>query len=315
MAEGASIGRAAARYMSAPDADRTGQRLIVLGDPRTQAGIRSRRGSELRVDAVTVPPPTQAQVIGLVADEPNMQVLRSVAVYVQAGMEHVARQTSQAAMAALAEYETRRDVGDDVAAAGGAMRTAMVAHLATMKGRPYLGWEQGNCQTVRDTEWRPCPNCGWPVRGYRCSLRSGTERRLLTCPRCTDIRDQPLDSKLEVRRLRQTMELVGELPEADWKAALLLIPSMVQETQTAEWPSDESGRPRRRMEMEFDEWPAGSFLARVVMVSGTSVDALGIRMRAPAGAKIRNLAAKAARSLKRSPSALSWSTPQGTRPS
>jgi hypothetical protein len=269
LGRGVPVGQALTAYEREPAIASLGHRMLLFGDPDVRAAPRPGEadGAGAR--------PRRPRVVRRAAragDHGDLAVLGLVAGSLRDGGDGA--RTAAEAEAALASY--REAPGERT---GRAMRATLLAHVRTMKGRPYGPWLAA-ATLRRRAEHDACPGCAWPVRPFDALVR-GVARRLVTCPRCGVVADWPAGAELRIAAAPPRVELHLEPRWADdWSAAVYLVPASARDTQMHAWPRTAAGAPERALSVDRSHWPAGPVEVRAVAIVGTSLLAAGTRTRA-----------------------------------
>jgi hypothetical protein len=282
LAAGTPVGKALAAFHRTPRVENLGVRLLLFGDPNVRAAP-AMSGQVLARDtkAVQAPAARHAAPANSVACE--VELLRTVAHTVEPDWGDRALATSRAALSSLERYEALLRRGGSIPAGIGAtMRADMLAHIGTLRAKPYTTWI-GHAAARRSSEHVPCPHCGWPLRPLNLVPTMGGPRTLINCPQCGDaVLDQPVGDDWSFAVTGPVISLSGRLPTAQWSAAIFLVPAVASKTQTHCWPAGSDGRPVPRLEIIPDRWPLGPTFVRVALLTGTSLSMASLLTRAPA---------------------------------
>lgn len=272
---GVPVGRALADYERHPAIARIGHRLILFGDPATRTGPpRSppplTPGGAAAPGGRTVPGPPRDRRAA------ELELLSTIAQYVRGDTRVEGTRTSERALDALRRHEVDPD-----AASAGALRRALLDHVATIRGRPEDAWMLLLAELRRAREPTPCPNCAWPVRPATTRLASGLVRVLVHCPRCANVVDRPSDATaIALQATLPRLRFDGPLPARDWAAAAYLVSEDPQLAEMQPWPADADGAPCRTIELSAASGPPRPLAVRVVLIAGLTVHAFGVPGRA-----------------------------------
>jgi hypothetical protein len=279
LAAGVPVGKALAEYDNSPTVSELGNRLVLFGDPRVRAAPGG-TGQIIMHTNESHQKRAPKKSDSVVAGDPEILVLRHMALYIRDDMQSAARLTSRQALEALVRYESDLDEGQLTTAVGDEMRTTLLSHLTTMKARSHDAWV-GASEFRRLSAICYCPNCEMRVRPYVACFATGYRRTLIFCPRCGVAADKPVSSDLKINVSLPRIEIYGQPSSRPWAAAIFLVPGPASETTMHRWPSDATGALAQIYNVAPAQWPAGPLTVQFVIISGTTLHAVSAPARAP----------------------------------
>lgn len=251
---GAPVGHAAMRALSEPRAMALGERVCLLGDPRTRAAPQA-----ARVTPGSRPRDTLRRTGKVTSPDRPLAFLRACLEVGRTSGNTSRQALANSALSAIARYRaapgapTARD-----------LRGAILEYVMR-RGELFEDWLTF-ARIERGVRRGSCAHCGEGVRTYVATFprRPYRERRLDTCPHCEIVRDSPRGIALSLSAHDgRTLRLHGTLPRRRWTAGVLL--SSWRQDRLWRWPSAPDGTPQR----EFQ--PPGGLPARHVYAALTLV--------------------------------------------
>jgi hypothetical protein len=275
---GMPIGIALSRYNRLDGISRTGQRLCLIGDPRTRLShpdlVCSYSSQEI----------AQLEYVSdnaNFANEPPRPDLPGIALLQAYVNSHVKQGFSFSeisdAQEQIADYQmcawNGGNVEDECNLIGENMRIAILKVALQSGSRLSKYWEQFNSRVFSMKENLPCPNCGQDLTSIVADLRVlGAEtRRRRTCVCCGEIEDAPLGfPELSIQREGTVVNVRCAIPERARTLAFLVDPKNTKARSGSLWEKNVHGKNCPEIKLTTS-LPSGLLYFSALAISGASI--------------------------------------------